>query len=217
MRGTFIVMKSGIYTITNLVNGKIYVGLTANLLDRESQHFRSLRRNVHKNYHLQNAYNQYGEEAFVYEILVECEEAHMASEEHYWCYWLDTHNRERGYNIAPTDPTVVTFKKSKESIEKFRKTMTGHIITEETKKKISDSQKGKIITEETRRKISEAIKGKPSCRKGVKVSEESRRKMSESQKGTKKNFSEEYRKRLSETVTARNKSRKGTKCKKKTS
>jgi predicted GIY-YIG superfamily endonuclease len=31
-------MKSGIYKITNLINGKIYIGSTCNFKDRKSKH-----------------------------------------------------------------------------------------------------------------------------------------------------------------------------------
>ncbi len=95
---------SGIYTITCLINNKIYVGKTNNIYTREDDHFQSLRNNTHHNYHLQKAFNKYGEDNFVYEILIECDENILYSEEHYWCNMLNAHNRKFGYNIRPTHP-----------------------------------------------------------------------------------------------------------------
>lgn len=66
---------------------------------------------------------------------------------------------------------------------------SGHIHSEETKRKMSEAKKGKTLLEKHKRKLSEAKKGKT-------LSEEHRRKLSESQKG--RIFSEEHRKKLSE-------------------
>lgn len=62
-------MISCIYTITNKINGKIYVGKTYNFFNRKSQHKCALRENTHENRHLQRAWNTYGEDSFIFEIL----------------------------------------------------------------------------------------------------------------------------------------------------
>ena len=58
-----------IYRIHNLITNKDYVGLTNNPKRRESRHFTDLKYGRHDNPHLQRAYNKYGREAFVYEVL----------------------------------------------------------------------------------------------------------------------------------------------------
>lgn len=60
-----------IYKITNILDGKFYIGSTANFKQRKSQHFTELRCNRHGNPRLQNAFNKYGEENFIIEILEE--------------------------------------------------------------------------------------------------------------------------------------------------
>lgn len=59
-----ILKNCGIYIIRNLVNDKIYVGSSVNIKRRFAQHKSTLRHNTHKNKHLQNAWNKYGEENF---------------------------------------------------------------------------------------------------------------------------------------------------------
>ena len=61
---------SGIYKIVNKVNGKYYVGGSKNIHKRWLEHKGLLRRNIHDNGHLQNAWNKYGEATF--DFIVEC-------------------------------------------------------------------------------------------------------------------------------------------------
>lgn len=59
--------KSGIYKITCLGNGKIYIGSTSNFVDRQNKHFDALKYKYHCNSKLQNAYNKYGRHQFKWE------------------------------------------------------------------------------------------------------------------------------------------------------
>lgn len=96
--------RSGIYTLTCLVNNKMYVGQTTDLDQRKSAHFSELRHHKHKILDLQIDYDKYGEENFVYEKLLKCKKRFLYSEEHYWCNLLQVHNPLYGYNIQPTNP-----------------------------------------------------------------------------------------------------------------
>ena len=56
-------MKKIIYQIRNILDEKVCVGQTKKTLKtRKAEHFRLLRKNLHKNPYLQNAWNKYGEE-----------------------------------------------------------------------------------------------------------------------------------------------------------
>lgn len=61
---------SGIYTITNKVTGKLYIGESLDIYRRwHDEHIPQLRKNRHYNKELQNDFNKYGEENFSFEIL----------------------------------------------------------------------------------------------------------------------------------------------------
>ena len=61
--------KAGIYKIRNILNNKCYIGCTKNFEIRYTKHLSSLRNQKGVNKHLQNAWNKYGEENFVFEII----------------------------------------------------------------------------------------------------------------------------------------------------
>lgn len=157
-------MHSGIYTITNTQNGKIYVGYSKNLKTRKNKHFRDLLNKKHDNFYLQLDFDEYGKENFSYDILEECDEQLLASQENYWCNMLNVHNRDYGYNILPTNPY---FK---------------HSISKETRLKISKANKGKPsklkgIKWTEQQKLNAGLKNRISNRKGVMLSEETKQKI----------------------------------------
>jgi group I intron endonuclease len=63
----------GVYKITNMINGKIYIGSSNNIYNRWSQHKASLNAKTHNNIHLQNAWNLYGSQNFKFEIIENCD------------------------------------------------------------------------------------------------------------------------------------------------
>ena len=113
---------SGVYTITNLIDGKIYVGKAKNVRMREQGHFSALRKNKHVNKHLQSAFNKYGEENFVFELLEEHSEEFMSSFECYWVNMLNTIDDKYGYNIRYVNHEN-SGKRPKESVEKQSKAL----------------------------------------------------------------------------------------------
>ena len=130
-------MKSGIYTITNKIDGKIYVGYSNNIARRMSGHRQSLIKNTHKNEYLQNSVNKYGIDSFMFEVLEYCDEPFLPSLENYWCKMLSTHDRKYGYNIRPTDSVNGNKKLSAETKTKLSKYRTGIKHTNEFKDAMS--------------------------------------------------------------------------------
>lgn len=153
-------MKSGIYTITNLINNKIYVGQSNDIKDRNYEHRYQLRKGIHGNPFLQKSVNKYGFENFSFEVLEYCEEEFLCSQENYWCNMLGTHNSQYGYNLRPTHPEC-RCKMTNEHREKIRQANLGHKVSEETRRKIGESNKKvPYILTEARIKYAERQKGK---------------------------------------------------------
>lgn len=89
-----------IYSILNKVNGKIYVGQTNRKFSRRmTEHKSHLRGNCHRNPHLQNAWNKYGEDAFEFNILEECPNSKLDDNEEWWITHFKSNNPAIGYNM----------------------------------------------------------------------------------------------------------------------
>lgn len=60
---------AGVYKITNLENGKVYIGESEDIQKRWKQHKNKLKCKDHENYKIQKDYNLYGKDCFKYEIV----------------------------------------------------------------------------------------------------------------------------------------------------
>jgi len=191
-------MNTGVYTITNTINNKIYVGSTStSFREREVNHFSSLRRNCHSNIYLQNSVNKYGINNFKFEVLEECLPEYCVTTEQYWINMLDVTNPKLGYNKLYLAYSSLGYKHTKTSLAKMSLTqkafwsgkthpLKGKKITEEKKIKMLSGLKEylklnpKKNSPETREKIRMANLGK-------KVSAETRLKQSLIKKGKPRN------------------------------
>jgi len=184
----------GIYTITNKINGKIYLGQAIDIHYRWKTHLISLRKGKHRNIKLQNSWNKYGEDNFIHELLIECEELYLNSEEHYWANLLYAHKDPYGYNIRPTNP-YGSHRHSEES--KLRMSIAskgknlGRRLSDEHKTKISVGNKGNTISSLNK----EICKQKCLDRTGLKLTAEHKNKIGLSHLGKKRTL--EARKNMS--------------------
>lgn len=64
-------IKRTVYSIKNIKNGKMYIGITKNLRQRITTHFSKLRNNKHPNPKLQSDFSIYGEDYFKVKTLFE--------------------------------------------------------------------------------------------------------------------------------------------------
>lgn len=104
--------KIGIYLITNLIDGKVYVGKTQRVKGfkrRFSEHIYELNNNLKKsNLHFQNAWNKYGEDNFEFSVLEIVEKINNNSTlslminnlEKYWIKFYNSNNKNNGYNLT---------------------------------------------------------------------------------------------------------------------
>ena len=173
-----------IYRITNLINGKTYIG----------QHkYRTLDDGYMGSGNLiKVAQAKYGIENFKKEILV----FNISKKEHtdllektFIASEREKVGKENCYNIANGGQGGIGYM-SEEIKKKISEAHKGKLRSEEEKIKLSEAHKGKHLSEETKKKISEAHKGKH-------LSKEHRKKLSEALKG--KYLSEEIRKSMSES------------------
>ena len=149
-------MKTGIYTITNTLTKHIYVGAASNVTKRLNDHLSTLRKNKHDNDYLQNSFNKYGEEAFLFELLEECEKEYMYSQENYWCNLLNSHNKSYGFNIKPTHPNNL-YSCTEEIRNKIKQKAIGRKWSQEYKELFRQQKLGKKHSEDHKIK---AAKGK---------------------------------------------------------
>lgn len=199
---------SGIYRIVNTVNGKFYIGSSIDLRGRRNDHFAELKRNIHINTKLQHAWNKYGEDAFVFEVL-ELVLPHFLIEREQ--YWLDHYMPfgVKGYNINTSAASRLGMKHTHETREKISQSRQGIEISPEHREKLRIANLGNTralgnkLSPETRAKMSEARMGN-TFNVGRKLSPEHRKKIGDAQRGRKASpESVEKRKGLKHTPEAR--------------
>ena len=93
-------MSSGIYALRCLLTGKVYVGSAEVWLRRIREHRGGLRRKNHANRYLQSAWDKYGAENFISELLEACPKPDLKEREQWWIDQLQSGNPKYGFNIA---------------------------------------------------------------------------------------------------------------------
>lgn len=152
-------MISGIYSITNLNNGKIYIGSSVDVRSRFSQHKSGLRKSNHHNRYLQRAWDKYGEGCFEFKVIEVVEDVSVILErEQYWIDKYESYDSSIGYNISPTAGNTTGCMHTDESRKKISEAKKGFKHTDEFKKFIGECNSKRIITDETRSKLSESKK-----------------------------------------------------------
>lgn len=167
MTASGIDQQVGIYGIVGA--SRTYVGSSTNLRKRHTNHVSQLRRNVHHNVHLQNAWNKYGEDAFEFVVLEECAVECLTEREQ---HWMDSTPDKFNHHLIANSVSGHT--PSDDVRKKISETLKGHEVSEETRLKIGMAGTGRVVSPETRAKISAAMRGVPK-------SEETRRRMREAQ------------------------------------
>ena len=135
-----ILQNCGIYIIQNLVNENIYIGSSINIKRRFSQHKSTLRHNTHKNKHLQNAWNKYGEDNFEFIILERHSYPEKILSRENKCIHL--YNPE--YNNIKVNAERQFFHSEETRIKIGLKSREKFIKNPELKQKLIDFNKGKI-------------------------------------------------------------------------
>jgi len=145
-------MKSGIYCIENIVNGKKYIGQSIDVQKRMSFYHRGC-------YALNGAIKKYGKENFKSRVLIICEKEELNRLEIECIRMFNSHVLENGYNISLGGHAP----------------MAGRTLSKEGRKKLSEQRVGENnpqfgipISDETKKKIRIATSGEKNHRFGKK-------------------------------------------------
>jgi len=77
-------MAAGIYFIKNRSNSRIYIGSSKNISSRFAHHRFHFRRFIHTNIDLQQDWNSFGEDNFVFGVFEECHKNSLLDREDFW-------------------------------------------------------------------------------------------------------------------------------------
>lgn len=143
---------AGIYKLTNKATGLCYVGQSQNVKKRIKDHFRLLRWNRHPNKKLQNAYNEYGQENFVFDVEAVCENLKdLDTIENAFLSGDAFFNDPTFYNIADFAKAPMRNKKHSEEAKKRisigRKMSSFDYQSEEYKEKLKKAQQKRLFSD----------------------------------------------------------------------
>lgn len=168
-----MILKCAVYKISSIISGTIYIGSTADVDERKGCHFRSLRRGVHKNKHLQSAFDLYGESNFIFEVIehidIQCNNRKEARphielrEQHYLDTLLfassnDNRFHELGYNNRRKASSNLGMKYSEEYCKSRMGKNTGIKRSPEQIAAMILRNTGKKRSEESKKRYSIAVK-----------------------------------------------------------
>jgi group I intron endonuclease len=166
----------GVYKITCLENGKIYIGSTVNFDKRRKEHWRLLKGNYHTNKYLQRAWNKYGAKQFKIELIEELNDQELLlSREQYWINITNCATGKIGFNLTPTAGGTYGYKYTAEQKANCGK----WIRNEELRDKLRTCHLGLRASASTKKKMSIQRSGNKNAMYGKQHTEESRLKMSE--------------------------------------
>lgn len=160
--------KFGIYAIKNLCTGHVYIGQTGENFQRRYWHHQwKLRNNQHDNSYLQNSWNKYGEENFVF-MVISVTENHKELDG-LEIQYIDLYKKAyKSYNVlgggGGRRGCAMSLHAKQLVGEANRRHMTGKKHTDATKAKMSRTRIGKYIARKnnvldlsTARKIKERL------------------------------------------------------------
>ncbi len=209
----------GIYKIRNLINDKIYIGSAKNIKKRWKRHITGLKHNKYESPLLQRAWNKYGPDNFVFEIIKTIKFVDMLiPNEQIYLDLYKSYKPENGYNICPTAGSPLGRIASRETREKLSKigkiresipenkakrikAMIGNKLSIDTIEKIRQKAIGRKYT--NRKPISQEVREKLRITlKEIMNRPETKKRISDANKGqvpwnTGKHLTEDHKKKLS--------------------
>lgn len=192
--------QSGIYKITNKINGKSYIGKTVDLHKRTVTHLWRLENGTHPNPHLQRAFDKYGKNNFGFEVLERCREEDLNDKEMAYIKKYDSFGT--GYNLTAGGDGAVGRKLKEETKAKISQANTGRKNTKAQRERKSKAGKKLWSNPEYREKMMARPKPTSVWNKGRKRTEEEKKNLSEKMKG--RLITEEHKQKLRELYKGEN-------------
>jgi group I intron endonuclease len=141
-------INTGIYRIVNLINNHCYIGSTNNFSIRKRAHANLFFKGKHFNPKLQAAYNKYGNNNLVFEVIITCpQELLFWYEQQFLDEWKPEYNISKNAQV----PTKRGEHLSTEHCANISKGLLGKTRTEESKRKQSMSRMGITYSDETKK------------------------------------------------------------------
>ncbi len=172
--------KNIIYKITNIINNKVYIGVTTKgLHDRIQSYLSEIKTHKDTRYIIRSM-RKYGINNFKFQVLEyysTISNLEIGEREKYWIDYYQSNNNQYGYNLATGGKINTGYKKTQKQIENNKLALKdrdfrgnknpfyGMTHNKETINKIIESNKNrkgsksKPMSEDTKKKISDAKKG----------------------------------------------------------
>lgn len=134
-----------VYVITNLVNGKVYIGQHCH--DDLESYFKhqlpEILAGSKRKPRLYNAIRKHGIENFSIASLVQpIDKAQMDALEKFFIRTFDSQSRQDGYNITAGGEGTAGYSHPEEIRQRIREKMTGRVVTEAFREKIGRLKRG---------------------------------------------------------------------------
>lgn len=133
--------RSGVYSIVNTINSKIYVGSAKNIRLRWKAHRRAYRQQTHHNKHLLSSIQKYGLKHFKFEVLEFVDNpSELIQKEQYWIDYYKSYLPINGYNKCQFAGSPLGVKHSLAARMNMSAAHLGNKRSKEANEKIRQSQ-----------------------------------------------------------------------------
>ena len=213
-------MTCGIYKIENIINKKVYIGQSTRCEYRMNRHRALLNSKKHQNKYLQNSWEKYKEESFLFKLIVKCKTDSLDNIEkklikearkNNLCYNLESggHKLKKHSESTKNKISKALLGKKIKDTSNMGKSRIGKKLSIETRKKLIKNHKGftgKNHSKKSKKIISSSLKGhivsietrnKISRKLKGKMSEENKKKVYNNLKGYV--FTEKDKKKISDS------------------
>lgn len=179
---------AGVYAITCLTDGRRYIGSSRDIRKRWYRHRYRLRSGQHHIAALQLDWNEYGESAFGFGVLLTCDPGQLLAAEQ---AVLDlAHGAGLCYNPSTSAVAARGYKLTPDQRAAISAAQMGRTVSVETRRKIGDANRANWAQREITPEVRERMASMGRKSKGRPKPADQRRKISDAQKG--REFSDEH-------------------------